>query len=243
MNNIHLILQGKGGVGKSLVASLVAQYVQSKGNTVICADTDPVNRTFAKYLSLDVAPIEIAESGNIVTKKFDPLMEMIVSTDSDFVIDNGAATFMPLTKYLVENDIYQVMVEHGKKVFIHSVLVGGQGQSDTFDGLAELIGKVNKFAKVVVWENEFWGKIDFNGHPLTDGKLYKEADKAGKIAGVVNIVNRSQSDTFVDDMKQMTGRSMTLADVMASPDFNFIAKNRLKKVVGEVFAELDKITW
>lgn len=243
MNNIHMILQGKGGVGKSLVAVLMAQYVQNKGGSVICADTDPVNRTFSKYSSLDVAPIEIAENGNIITKKFDPLMEMIVSTESDFVIDNGAATFMPLTKYLVENDIYQVMAEHGKKVYIHSVLVGGQGQSDTYDGLAALLGKVDKFAKVVIWENEFWGKIDFDGHPITASKLYKDADKAGKIAGIVNVVNRSQSDTFVDDMKQMTGKSMTLADVMASPDFNFIAKNRLKKVVGEVFAELDKVTW
>lgn len=243
MNNIHMILQGKGGVGKSLVAVLMAQYVQNKGGSVICADTDPVNRTFSKYSSLDVAPIEIAENGNIITKKFDPLMEMIVSTESDFVIDNGAATFMPLTKYLVENDIYQVMAEHGKKVYIHSVLVGGQGQSDTYDGLAALLGKVDKFAKVVIWENEFWGKIDFDGHPITASKLYKDADKAGKIAGIVNVVNRSQSDTFVDDMKQMTGKNMTLADVMASPDFNFIAKNRLKKVVGEVFAELDKVTW
>jgi len=243
MNDIHFILQGKGGVGKSLIAVFVAQYVQSKGGKVICADTDPVNRTFAKYASLDVAPIEIAENGNIVTKKFDPLMEMIVSTDADFVIDNGAATFMPLTQYLVENDIYQVMAEHGKSVYIHSVLVGAQGQSDTYDGLAELLGKVNKFAKVVIWENEFWGAIDFDGHPITASKLFKDADKAGKIAGVVNVINRSQSDTFVADMKQMTSKSMTLADVLDSPDFNFLAKNRLKKVVGDVFTELDKVTW
>jgi len=31
MNDIHFILQGKGGVGKSLIAVFVAQYVQSKG--------------------------------------------------------------------------------------------------------------------------------------------------------------------------------------------------------------------
>jgi hypothetical protein len=36
---------------------------------------------------------------------------------------------------------------------------------------------------------------------------------------------------------------MTLADVLDSPDFNFLAKNRLKKVVGDVFTELDKVTW
>lgn len=243
MNSIHLILQGKGGVGKSLTAVLVAQYLQSKGGNVICADTDPVNATFTQYASLDVAHIEIAKDGNVLQQKFDPLMEMIVNTDADFVIDNGAATFLPLTRYLVENDIYKIMSEAGKNVFIHSTLTGGQAKSDTYNGFADLLGKVNKYARVVVWENEFWGEVEYEGNPITSSKLFKEADKAGKIAGVVKIVDRSQSDTFVNDMKQMTSKHMTLADVMASDEFNFLAKNRLKKIMGDVFAELDKVNW
>jgi CO dehydrogenase nickel-insertion accessory protein CooC1 len=53
MTKIHLVLQGKGGVGKSLVASLVTQYFvkQNNGEPIFCADTDPVNRTFAGYKS------------------------------------------------------------------------------------------------------------------------------------------------------------------------------------------------
>ncbi|MNR84312.1 CobQ/CobB/MinD/ParA nucleotide binding domain protein [compost metagenome] len=243
MNGIHLVLQGKGGVGKSLIAMLLAQYFQRSGVKIICADTDPVNRTFSKYTALDVAAIDIAEGGIVVQKKFDPLMETIVFTDANFVIDNGAATFLPLTRYLAENDIYQIMAEHGKKVYIHSVLVGGQAQSDTYDGLADLIGKVGKSAQVAIWENEFWGKVEFDGVPITGSKLYKEADKAGKIAGVVKIIDRNQSDTFTGDIKQMTRANFTLAEVMNSPDFNFLAKNRLRKFVGDVFTELDKINW
>jgi hypothetical protein len=222
---------------------MLAQFVQSKGDKVICADTDPVNRTFTKYLALDVAAIDIAEGGNIIQRKFDPLMETIVSTDADFVIDNGAATFLPLTRYLVENEIYKIMAEYGKKVYVHSVLVGGQAQSDTYDGLADLLGKVDKSSKVVIWENEFWGKVEFDGISITGSKLYKEAEKSGKIAGVVKIIDRNQSDTFVGDIKQMTRSSMTLAEVMASMDFSFLAKNRLQKVVHGVFAELNKVTW
>ena len=97
-------------------------------------------------------------------------METIVSDESDFVIDNGAATFLPLTKYLVENDIYQIMAEQGKKVYVHSVLVGGQAKSDTYDGLVELLANVNKHAKVVVWENEFFGAIEFDGLPVSASK-------------------------------------------------------------------------
>lgn len=243
MSSIHMVLQGKGGVGKSLVAVLLAQYLKSKGGDVVCADTDPVNKTFTKYKTLDVAHIEIVEGGNVIQRKFDPLMELIVSSDANFVLDNGAATFMPLTRYLAENDIFKIMSESGKQVFIHTVITGGQGKQDTYDGFAALLGKVNDFAKIIVWENEFWGKVEFDGHPITSGKLYKDEDKAGKIAGTVKIIDRSQSDTFMGDMLQMTEGNMTLSDVLASSEFSFLAKNRLKKVVGEVFTELDNVNW
>ena len=36
---IHFILMGKGGVGKSLIASFVAQYLLSKDRDLYCADT------------------------------------------------------------------------------------------------------------------------------------------------------------------------------------------------------------
>ena len=215
MNSFHSVQQGKGGVGKSMTAVVFTQYLQSKGAKVLCADTDPVNRTFSRYKALDVAAIDIAEGGNVMQRKFDPLMEIILSTDADVVVDSGAATFLPLTRYLAENDIYQIMADHGKTVFIHCVLVGGQARSDTYDGLADLLGKVGKSAKVVIWENEFWGKVEFDGVPITASKLYKEADKAGKIAGVVKIIDRSQSDTFTGDIKQMTQANLTLAEAVS----------------------------
>lgn len=243
MNSLHLTLQSKGGVGKSLVAVFLAQYFQSKGMNVICADTDPMNKTFFKYKSLDVAPVEIAVGGNIVTQKFDPLMETIMNTDATFVVDNGSATFMPMSKYLLENDIYEVMAQSGKKVFAHTVITGGGAMRDTYDGFSALVDKVNEHAKIVIWENDFWGPFSYEGHGITDSKLYKEAKKAGKIAGIVKIVDRSQSDTMMGDMKAMTSKSMTLEDVMQSSDFTFLAKNRLKKIVGNVFDELDNVTW
>lgn len=83
MSNIHLILQGKGGAGKSYVAVLLAQYLQSKNREILCADTDPVNATFTKYASLNVASVKIAENGNIIQRKFDPLMETILAVDKD----------------------------------------------------------------------------------------------------------------------------------------------------------------
>ena len=39
---IHITLQGKGGVGKTLVSNLLAQHQISKKTKLVCIDTDPV---------------------------------------------------------------------------------------------------------------------------------------------------------------------------------------------------------
>ncbi|WP_257998120.1 P-loop NTPase [Oligella urethralis] len=59
MKQIHFVLQGKGGVGKSFVASLLAQYLKSTGNEVHCYDTVPVNQTFSRYKKLKVEIVKI----------------------------------------------------------------------------------------------------------------------------------------------------------------------------------------
>lgn len=243
MNSVHLTMQGKGGVGKSLIAAFITQYFKSTGANVICADTDPVNATFAQYKSLDVAHVEIAKDGNVIQTKFDPLIQLIVETASDFVIDNGSATFLPLTKYLADNDIFEIMADHGKKVFIHTVLTGGQAKTDTYNGFSELLSKVGKYAKVVVWENEFWGPVEYEGHSIRSTKLFKEAERAGKISGIVNIADQSRNDGRIEALQKMTSKHMTLADAKASGEFHFLEINRLEKIVKPIFSELALVNW
>lgn len=240
MSDVHIILQGKGGVGKSFAACNTAQYLTHKGKAVVCADTDPVNATFTQYKSLNVAHVEIAEGSKIVQRKFDPLIERIIETDADFVIDNGAATFMPLTNYIAENDVLDLLAQAGKKVYIHSILTGGQAKTDTLNGFEELAKKVNDSAKIVLWENEFWGPIDFDGYPVTALKLYKQHQS--KVVGIVKL-EQYTSDTFITDLKIMTEKHMTYEDVAQSDELQFMSKNRLQKVRNTIFAQLDGVNW
>jgi MinD-like ATPase involved in chromosome partitioning or flagellar assembly len=48
-NQVHLVLQGKGGVGKSFVSAVLGQYFHARKGALHCFDTDPVNATFAQY--------------------------------------------------------------------------------------------------------------------------------------------------------------------------------------------------
>ena len=52
MAKIHMILQGKGGVGKSFISSTLAQHRIAKGKNPLCIDTDPVNATFFGFKKL-----------------------------------------------------------------------------------------------------------------------------------------------------------------------------------------------
>ena len=98
---IHLTLQGKGGVGKSLVAAVLAQYLRQDGRDVRCIDTDPVNRTFAQYAALAADRLNLRDEHNRIEQRaFDALMERFLTEEAaTFVVDNGASTFLPLWQY------------------------------------------------------------------------------------------------------------------------------------------------
>ena len=83
---IHLTLQGKGGVGKSLVASVLAQYLRGKGKEVRCIDTDPVNRTFAQYSALGADRLNLRDEHNRIEQRaFDSLIERFLTEDAALV--------------------------------------------------------------------------------------------------------------------------------------------------------------
>ena len=55
MKEVHFVVQSKGGVGKSFVAMLLAQYLQDRSDDKLyCFDTDPDNQTFAGYQALKI---------------------------------------------------------------------------------------------------------------------------------------------------------------------------------------------
>ena len=119
-NAVHIIQQGKGGVGKSYVSSLLAQYLLSKGVTLYCVDTDPVNATFTAYNSLEVVHVEILDESQtiIIQRNFDKIMDKIIETEATFVIDNGSSSFLALSAYLAENGVFDLLNESGKDVFV-----------------------------------------------------------------------------------------------------------------------------
>jgi len=62
---IHMSLQGKGGVGKSLIAAILSQYLASRGQDVHGIDADPVNHTLSEYRGIGARCLSILKDGSV----------------------------------------------------------------------------------------------------------------------------------------------------------------------------------
>lgn len=235
--NVHIILQGKGGVGKSLVASLLAQYKFKKGETPLCIDTDPVNATFNGYKALNVKHLDIMEDDEINPRKFDELIEMIASSESDVIIDNGASSFVPLAHYLLSNEVPALLSELKHNLIVHTVVTGGQGLLDTLNGFSHLINSFEG-SPFYVWLNPFAGSISKDGKSFEQMKAYK--DNAEKITAIITLPELKK-ETYGKDFENMLSLRITFDEAIEREGIFIMEKQRLKIIQRDIFDQLRNI--
>jgi len=105
---IHLILQGKGGVGKSIVASWLAEFLIARGQPVRCFDGDPVNRSLGQIKALNVEKVDLLnDEGVVMRSRYDALINRLLT--EKVVVDNGATAFLPFWTFIVESDVISTL--------------------------------------------------------------------------------------------------------------------------------------
>jgi hypothetical protein len=235
---VHVVLQAKGGVGKSYVAAIVAQYYRTHDWTVRCFDTDPGNATLAQYKALDVEHIsELIQGGVINQKRFDPLIEGLLNRDGASIVDTGASTFLPFWNYVLENEVLPLLEKQGRQVYLHCVVTGGQAMTDTLNGLDRLAQTTTQKA-IIVWLNEFFGEVREGSRPFEQFKLVQAL--APKLVGSV-LIRKRNPDTFEDDVQQMLRSRLTFDEAIDSEGFSLVSKQRLQIVRRELFEQLDEL--
>jgi hypothetical protein len=234
---VHLSLQGKGGVGKSLIASFLAQYYRTRSVPAICVDTDPVNQTLSQYVALGAQHLQLMEGNQIDRRRFDCLVENILASDESFIVDNGASTFIPLWHYMLENAVIPLLRESNRRLLIHTVITGGQALADTLMGFRSLAGSCET-RSIVVWINEYFGPIEREGQKFSQMAAFIE--NQDKVAGTVLIPRRS-TDTFGRDMEEMIARKLTFGEIASAAGFTLMSKQRLRMIQRSLYEQLDGI--
>ncbi len=240
-NTVHFILQGKGGIGKTLVSTILAQWMAGQDTQPLRSyDTDQENPTFSRYKAMNVRHVPVmTDTRTIDPKRFDALMIDLLEEDGNCVIDNGANTFSPLMAYLLENDCFTLLKESGRKVYIHVIVGGGDTLHDTATGFTATAKATD--VPLVLWENQHFGLLQSaSGKQFTESLTYSE--HAARVVGRV-VLSQRNADTFGADIKKMNIARLTLEEVRASDKFNVMEKQRIKVVFRDLFEQLDKVTW
>lgn len=237
-NSVHFNLQGKGGIGKTYTSSLLAQWIEETApGTMDGFDADQENASFFAYKGLSVKPVDVMRKDRTIDRKmFDQMLLEIFESRKNIVVDTGANTFSPLMSYLMESDFFNVLMQSGKKVYIHTIIGGGDNLRDTTAGFVSLARQTT--CPIILWlnENSAWGDT---GNFVESDTFAKNA---GNVKGVILLQGRN-SDTFGDDIRRMNKERLTLKEIMTSPKFNMLERSRLNTVVRDVFNKLDRVDW
>lgn len=243
--NFHFILQGKGGVGKTTVSTFITQYLKDYlKQDYMAIDTDQVNASFAKFKALNVETINVMQDNIITDAGWENLTYKLINTDkSNIIIDNGASSFVPLIAYAIENDMVDLLTSeensYAGNIFIHVVIAGGEGLSHTLAGLNMICEKFNQDkVQIVVWINNFLGKVEAQDKKITDYPEYKNNES--KILAVLRIPTY-KGDLFKKDLSDMLTNHKTFEEMKNDIYVFIMSRSRYVKMQKEMFEELNNV--
>ena len=238
MATIHFLQQGKGGVGKSVVASFLVQALRHLGKEVTPFDTDPVNASLASYADFQAVRIELVLDGIVDTSAFDVLLDGLYALpqDAHAVVDNGASSFLALNNYFREINLLRVLEDRGDTVYFHSVIMGGESLTHTLSGLSTLATGFPD-TPIVVWLNPHDGPIRQGSLRFEEFKIYREFHE--HFHSVLQLPT-GNADTLVRDVRELVGRHQTFEKALTSPDLRIATRLRLKQYWEQIVALVEK---
>ena len=136
MNKIHLIGGEKGGVGKSVVARVVAQYMIDKEILFTGFDTDRSHGSLMRFYSGFASPVVVDDYESL-----DGIVEAAAENpDRRVLVDLAAQTQDPLVKWMDESGVLEATEELGAAFTYWHVMDSGKDSVDLLKKLFDRFG-------------------------------------------------------------------------------------------------------
>lgn len=237
---INMTLGTKGGIGKSFVAALLAQYLMDNvlGKPPICIDLDYVTQTFANYRGLDVQYIDLETDGDIEKRKFDTFIYKIAESRDDdvFVVDCGGNMYKPLMNYMTVNDVFSLLLSMGNEIILHIPIMGGQELEDTMSALREIAGDTPEAIMISVWINQYHGAVESGGKSFEQSVSY--AQTKSRIRSITYIPKWRED--MQQDVSEMLKERITFDAAQGLDRFYLMEKWRLNIAKRYLYQAIEK---
>lgn len=166
MKKIHFIGGEKGGIGKSVLSRLLAQYYIDRKLAFQAFDTDRSHGAMLRFYGDYSRPIVLDDFSSA-----DQLVETVVEQAQDVLVDLAAQTSMPLFKWMDDSDLLDLASEEYIDVVLWHVLDDG---ADGINLLERMLQQYQSRSKYVVVKNFGRGK-DFSAFDASSARSTADA--------------------------------------------------------------------
>jgi hypothetical protein len=238
--NLNIVIQPKGGVGKSFIASLLAEYLQSKKRLGLCIDLDVSNVTFGEYKEFNVRRIDLIENKKVDQRKFDVFIDNVLGAKGDIVVDTGANTYHPLTAYLHEEGFIRDLIAEGLNVVLHVPVTSAV--AETLEGLEDVAKSFPAMEgiSIVVWANRTFGPIELAGQPIETMKAYETLMAAGRIDAEV-VLEKLEESTGETAVRTAIRQRKSLHACSEDATLPQVQRWRYKRIAADLYASIEHV--
>ncbi|MDO9268793.1 MAG: mobilization protein [Methylobacter sp.] len=147
MSAIHFIGGEKGGVGKSVVARVLAQYMIDNEIPFIGFDTDRSHGSLLRFYTDYASPTVIDNYQSL-----DAIMETaLANPEQRILVDLAAQTHHPLAKWIDESGVLELAEELGIALYYWNVMDSGK---DCVDLLGKLLDQYDSRLNYILVQNQ-----------------------------------------------------------------------------------------
>jgi hypothetical protein len=143
MSTIHFIGGEKGGVGKSVVARLCAQYCIDRSIPFVAADADGSHGALLRFYGDYTRAVDLTEF-----ESADAILALATESDRRVLVDLPAQSDRLLASWILEGGILELAAESGVQVVFWHVIDEGKDALTTLDRLLARYGDAARYCVV-----------------------------------------------------------------------------------------------
>lgn len=220
---LDLILNGKGGVGKSFFAVNFVQYLKDKNIKFIACDCDNENSTLKRFHE-DAEFLDLAQPRGL-----DAMLRAFEKNDL-VVVDGRAASTEVFFDYFDEINLSAALKALSVSL---TVLMPVNHEADSIEQLQHIVGKLQKSCSYLVLRNQAHNdRFVLYDQSVIHRKLEKEF-------GAKEITISKLQPWLVEDLSR---DNLTITAALASERFHLLDRQRLQTWQQKFNAQIETVT-
>ncbi len=226
--NIHLIGGEKGGVGKSLVARLLAQYMIDHSIPFLGFDSDRSHAALLRFYGGYTSPISLDSYQSL-----DVIVEAAVDNpERRILVDLAAQTDDQLTRWMDDSQLLEVAPEIGLNIRYWHVMDSGRDSVDLLKRLIDRHGRRLNYTLVL-------NQVRSDDFRILDASGEKERALALG-AGVVALKRLDETTLIKIDACSMSFWAVANKSEGDSSGLTLLERERVKLWLKSAYAEIAK---